>query len=550
MQERAAAPQEELDLASMRWERIQWTLRLRGGVGREPWDGLRLEQAVVGASSPRGRPASFPPTRIERDGRDLIVRFDVMRGPDLLPLTPGRWVLVAGVGAGGRTRTLRVADPTIVDPIRNQAAFQLGRGLFRAVPDIDLATGALVLDVSLDIEVRRAPSDDSVLDRARGLPLLPIRVVRPRLFALLLRAVRLVVRRNGRRVLFTSDSRAELSGNLKLVHDRMIERGLDREYTLMTLFKESVASRRSLHDRLRMPRLLGAADIVVIDDYQPVVSHLGDGEVRIIQLWHASGAFKTVGYSRVGKPGGPSPWSRVHRNYTHAIVSSEHDVPFYAEAFGIPESRVIPTGIPRMDRFFDEGLRAAGRAAALEAYPEIEGRMTILFAPTFRGEGPRTASYDINLIDYAALHALCVERNAVVIMKMHPFVGDAPTIPPEFRDRILDGSRSPIDVNDLLFAVDLLITDYSSIVFEYSILGRPMLFFAYDLEEYVASRDFYVPFEEFVPGRIVRTFPELLDAIRRDDYQIEKVAAFAARHFAHLDGGSTDRVIDQLILAR
>ncbi|MFL5687986.1 MAG: CDP-glycerol glycerophosphotransferase family protein, partial [Chloroflexota bacterium] len=54
--------------------------------------------------------------------------------------------------------------------------------------------------------------------------------------------------------------------------------------------------------------------------------------------------------------------------------------------------------------------------------------------------------------------------------------------------------------------------------------------------------------ESFVPGRIVRTFAELLDAIRRDDYQVEKVADFAARHFAYLDSGSTDRVIDQLIL--
>jgi CDP-ribitol ribitolphosphotransferase len=98
------------------------------------------------------------------------------------------------------------------------------------------------------------------------------------------------------------------------------------------------------------------------------------------------------------------------------------------------------------------------------------------------------------------------------------------------------------------FAVDLLVTDYSSIVFEYSTLRRPMLFFAYDLDEYVATRDFYVPFESFVPGRIVRTFPEMLDAIRRDDYQAEKVADFARRHFAHLDAGSTDRVIDQLIL--
>jgi CDP-ribitol ribitolphosphotransferase len=123
-------------------------------------------------------------------------------------------------------------------------------------------------------------------------------------------------------------------------------------------------------------------------------------------------------------------------------------------------------------------------------------------------------------------------------------------IPESMRDRLLDGSAIPLDVNDLLFAVDLVVTDYSSIVFEFSTLGRPMLFFAYDLDEYVATRDFYEPFESFVPGRTVRTFPEMLDAIRRDDFEVEKVAAFATRHFAHLEGGSTDRVIDDLILAR
>ena len=95
---------------------------------------------------------------------------------------------------------------------------------------------------------------------------------------------------------------------------------------------------------------------------------------------------------------------------------------------------------------------------------------------------------------------------------MHPFVSDPLDVPEAYRDRLhRRRPTSPIDVNDLLFAVDLLITDYSSIVFEYSTLGRPMLFFAYDLDEYVAERDFYVPFEAFVPGRIVRTFPELLD---------------------------------------
>jgi CDP-ribitol ribitolphosphotransferase len=59
-----------------------------------------------------------------------------------------------------------------------------------------------------------------------------------------------------------------------------------------------------------------------------------------------------------------------------------------------------------------------------------------------------------------------------------------------------------------------------------------------------------VPFESFAPGRIVKTFPEVLDALRREDLQADKVATFAERHFAHLDGSSTDRVIDDLILGR
>jgi CDP-ribitol ribitolphosphotransferase len=339
-----------------------------------------------------------------------------------------------------------------------------------------------------------------------------------------------------------------MSGNLKVVHDRMVERGLDRDHDLEVMLKPGLTERWRFVDRLRLARSVAIADVIVLDDsFLPLTWVRLSPEVRIIQLWHAAGAFKTVGYSRSGLP---DPNVRAHKSYTAAIVSSEFDVPFYAEAFGIPEERVIPTGIPRMDRFFDEDARAKGLAAARAAFPASEGRMTILFAPTYRGDTIREASYDFEQLDYAALHALCVERDAVVIIKMHPFVLEPLRIPEQFRDRLLDGSADDVDVNDLLFAVDLLITDYSSIVFEFSTLGRPMLFYAYDLDDYIGSRDFYVPFEAFVPGRIVRTFPELVDALRRDDYQVEKVRAFAETHFAYFDAGSSDRVIDQLVLAR
>jgi CDP-glycerol glycerophosphotransferase (TagB/SpsB family) len=532
-------PEPAIDIEAIRWDRISLIIEARivdGGPGDhlDPAS-LRLVHAE--------RDGESPPTRASAVDGCLTLRINVMQGPDLQPLTPGHWRLVAGPARLG----VRVADPGRLAEPTLAVAFRLRRGVFGARPSLD-HHGHLVLDIGFE---RRAGFDHTggLVRRLRSRVTHPLDSLRGAILRGLVRSFKTIPGESGPRILFSSETGSSLGGNLKAVYDRMVDRGLDRRYHLDTLFRGGALRQRTLGERLRLPWRLAAADVIVIDDFQAVIHRFGDHPgVRIIQLWHAAGAFKTVGYSRVGKPGGPDPFSRVHKNYTHAIVSSAHDIPFYAEAFGIPESRVVPTGIPRMDRFFDPAAAAAGLDAAQAAFPASKGRFTILFAPTFRGETPREATYDLSRIDYAALHAMCVEKDAVVIIRMHPFVTGSLGIPAAFADRILDGSTTTLDVNDLLFAVDLLITDYSSIVFEFSTLGRPMLFYAWDLEEYIAERDFYEPFESFVPGRIVRAFPELLDAIRRDDYEADKVADFAVRHFAHLDGGASDRVIDELIL--
>jgi CDP-ribitol ribitolphosphotransferase len=531
-----------IDLLTLAWERVQWVIEARATPSDPMAFRLRHEEGETNGTEP----LEMAPTRGTREGDHIRLRFNVMQGPGQVPLAPGRWRLVRnGTHGTGAATPVVIADPGSVDPARDRGTFALDRGEYTAVPSVDPRDG------SMSLQVTQADVDTASVETVARSPLRrllrPLRVLRLGLFGVLFRVFRAVTRRNGRRILFSSDSRAELGGNLKIVYDRMVERGLGREYELLTLFKSSVTERRSLTDRVRMPWLLARADVIVIDDYQPVIYRVDDPDVRIIQLWHAWGAFKTVGYSRVGKPGGPSPYSRAHKNYTHAIVSSDAEVPFYAEAFGIPEARVAPTGIPRMDRFFDAAARETGREAAYEAFPQARGHTAILFAPTFRGNGAKSATYPVELLDYAALHALCVEKDAVCIIRLHPFVREPLDIPEPFRDRILDGSSMTVDVNDLLFAVDVLVTDYSSIVYEFSTQDRPMLFFAYDLEEYVASRDFYVDYRSFVPGRIVRTFDEMLDAIRHDDYQPEKLAAFRAAHLDHFDGQATDRVIDLIL---
>ncbi|TAS63140.1 CDP-glycerol glycerophosphotransferase family protein, partial [Lactiplantibacillus plantarum] len=81
----------------------------------------------------------------------------------------------------------------------------------------------------------------------------------------------------------------------------------------------------------------------------------------LIQVWHAVGAFKTFGYSRLGMPGGPKVQSLNHRNYTKALVSSHNIADKYAEGFGIAPDKIQPLGIPRTDIFFDEPKKQAIR---------------------------------------------------------------------------------------------------------------------------------------------------------------------------------------------
>ncbi|PTJ54878.1 CDP-glycerol--poly(glycerophosphate) glycerophosphotransferase [Staphylococcus saprophyticus] len=349
--------------------------------------------------------------------------------------------------------------------------------------------------------------------------------------------------RKGKTVLFTSDSRSEMSGNFKFVYDEMLHKNLDEKYKIFTLFKSHISVRRNFIDKFRFPYLLGKADYIFVDDFHPLLYTVNFRRSQeIIQVWHAVGAFKTVGYSRTGKRGGPFFNSVNHRNYTKAFVSSDTDIPFYGEAFGIKEQNIIPTGVPRTDILFDESYEREIIKEMEKDLPIIKDKKVILFAPTFRGHGHNTAHYPFFKIDFARFARYCQENNAIVLFKMHPFVKNRLNIPREYEQYFVDVSDFR-EVNDILFVTDILISDYSSLVYEFAVFKRPMLFYAFDLEDYITSRDFYEPYETFVPGKIVETFDDLITALDNEDYEVEKVVPFLDKHFKYQDGRSSERVV-------
>ncbi|PTK34217.1 teichoic acid ribitol-phosphate polymerase TarL [Staphylococcus saprophyticus] len=349
--------------------------------------------------------------------------------------------------------------------------------------------------------------------------------------------------KKGNTVLFTSDSRAEMSGNFEYVYNEMLRQNLDKKYKIHALFKSNISVRRNFIDKFKFPYLLGKADYIFVDDFHPLLYTVKFRKSQeIIQVWHAVGAFKTVGYSRTGKKGGPFFNSVNHRNYTKAFVSSETDIPFYGEAFGIKEQNIIPTGVPRTDILFDQDYEKAIVADMEEALPIVKGKQVILFAPTFRGSGHHTAHYPFFKIDFARFARYCRENNAIVLFKMHPFVKNKLNIPREYQEYFVDVSDFR-EVNDILFITDILISDYSSLVYEFAVFKRPMLFYAFDLEDYITSRDFYEPYETFVPGKIVESFNDLIVALDQKDFDVEKVEPFLDKHFKYQDGRSSERLV-------
>ena len=340
-------------------------------------------------------------------------------------------------------------------------------------------------------------------------------------------------------ILFVSSRREDLTGNIAYVNEILQEKNARVLFWLVPGKRKYMTYR----NYWKLAYQIARSKVVVVDDFTPILNEVWAMEHRIlIQLWHACGAFKTFGFTRVGKDGGPNQTSTNHRYYNYAIVSSDEIRRFYAEGFGIDVKNVKALGVPRTDDFFQESYKNEIRAKLYEQYPQLKDKKIIMFAPTFRGNGAGTAHFPFEKFNVKdVLEKLGDEY--MIIIKHHPFVEAKHPVDASVKDRVLDLSAES-EINDLLFITDLLITDYSSVIFEASLLNIPMLFYAFDLEDYVVNRDFYYPFKNFVPGKIVRNTDPIIESIQAQDYEQEKVETFKHRFFDQLDGRSSERVAD------
>ena len=347
------------------------------------------------------------------------------------------------------------------------------------------------------------------------------------------------------RVAFISGRRDEIGGNEKFVYDLLKDRD---DIDFRFLMVPDLDRYSSPKDIKEFYYLYATSKVVIVDDYYAMLNTVEKrDDVTLFQFWHACGAFKTFGFTRLGKEGGPKQASPNHRMYDRALVSSESIVKYYAEGFGISDDKVLPTGIPRTDVFADKEYGEKIRENFFSRYPDFKGKKIILFAPTFRGAGQKSAFYPLSVFSPEKFMDELGDDYRMII-KLHPFCTERFEINEKAPGRIIDLSEED-ELNDLLFVTDLLITDYSSAVFEASLLNIPMVFYAYDLYQYISERDFYCDYESFVPGRIVFTQDEMEKAIKSGELGQEKIPAFRDKFFTSLDGKSSERVAKEILKA-
>jgi CDP-ribitol ribitolphosphotransferase len=333
-----------------------------------------------------------------------------------------------------------------------------------------------------------------------------------------------------------------LDGNLLHIHTQMRRAHPELEYVLL-LEPYSYGLRAKLAYLVRLVRgmyYLSTARLFIVDNaYFPIhVAPPGDG-TTVVQVWHAAGALKRFGLDTPTPPAEPER-TFLHRNYDYVVVGGQTSRRPYAAALRTPIERVLALGSPRTDFFFDENAMAAARARLLAEHPQLAGRRVVLYAPTFRGRGG--AKRAAPGFDAARLRAL-LPANHALVLKTHPNLDPAAT-PTGGYDAVIDPAT---EINEIFTLTDILVTDYSSSLFEWALLRRPLLLLTGDLAEYEVDPGLYLDYRTEMIGTQVTDTDGIAAAIAADEFDLSGYDAFIERHLGASHGEASAAFVGRFL---
>lgn len=355
-----------------------------------------------------------------------------------------------------------------------------------------------------------------------------------RLFSLLPLRRRLVVLASARTPM--------LEGNLRVLFRAMQRQHPDLEYRLLLEpYTYGLGGKLAYLVRLiRGTYYLQRARLFVVDNaYLPIHVRAHRPDTTTVQVWHAAGALKRFGADIPGAKRQPEDAS-LHRNYDFVVVGGESSREPYAAALRTPLERVLALGSPRTDFFFDAAAMEAARARLLARHPLLAGRRVVLYAPTFRGrgKGKRAGSG----LDAPRLRA-ALPADHLLVLKTHPNLDPHATATNGY-DLVIDPAS---EINELFTVTDVLITDYSSSIFEWALLHRPLVLLVDDLQRYSKIPGLYLDYAKDMIGTQVHDTDGVAEAILNHRFDLSGYDAFIQRHLGASNGRAASRFVQRFV---
>lgn len=326
----------------------------------------------------------------------------------------------------------------------------------------------------------------------------------------------------------TLESR-QLESDLKLLYDALET----KDYHLVivsTSFQKNNLWTNFLYflNLIKQVFVINTSALVIINDNNYVISRCKRKGVKVLQVWHAAGAIK--------KFGNVIPREYPIANYDYVICNASYWKEPYSAAFGVSQEQVIVTGMPRLDHLCDPEFIAYARRRLYQLHPELKYKKIVLYAPTFRGDiyqGVEQVSIDAKrfIKELGSEYAL--------LYKLHPLLKDEKLS----RDRRVY-NMNRYDLHELFCIADVLVSDFSSIIFDFSLLDKPIYYYVPDLEQYLDERGCFVNYRQLMDGCMAFDEDQLFDLIRSGKKGNEQI--LRSRFLDHADGKNLDRVL-QLI---
>ncbi|PEX40897.1 CDP-glycerol--glycerophosphate glycerophosphotransferase [Bacillus cereus] len=346
--------------------------------------------------------------------------------------------------------------------------------------------------------------------------------------------------------------------NLIFIYDEMKRQKID--YNVVFLYKPTCKyevdsysdvksykfETKNIFHTIKSVYHLSTSKYVIIDNYFGSLAKVNFKKgVQCIQIWHAAGAIKKFGVLA------PSFNKRslraqkrffdVYKNFHKIVVGSDALANIYKDAFVLSDDRILKTGIPRTDLFFYEQRKQENKENILLINPSLKGKKVILYAPTFRDK--ELVDFDLHLDIDTMYKALKDEY--IILIKLHPAVRNKLNHQDKYKDFVYDYSLYP-NINDLFLVTDILITDYSSVPFEFCLLNKPMVFFPYDLKKYAKKRGIIGDYKRNVPGPVVYNTNELIDVITKGSFDTEVLTEFKLKWNQYSLGNSSEKLVNYL----